>query len=77
MDSPEESHKYRINQDGRQVWEVMKMGAEMGCKIKWQYIVFNYNEKHIETKLEEWHKQYKHISLRDALCSMGRCNGKI
>ena len=46
---PEESHKYRINQDGRQVWEVMKMGAEMGCKIKWQYIVFNYNEKHIES----------------------------
>ena len=28
------------------------MGAEMGCKIKWQYIVFNYNEKHIG--LEEW-----------------------
>ena len=28
----------------------MKMGAEMGCKIKWQYIVFNYNEKHIEVK---------------------------
>ena len=27
----------------------MKMGAEMGCDIRWQYIVFNYNEKHIET----------------------------
>ena len=29
---PEESHKYRINQDGRQVWEVMKMGAEIIVK---------------------------------------------
>ena len=49
---PKDSCLYRINQDGRQVWEVMKMGAEMGCKIKWQYIVFKYNENDIETARE-------------------------
>lgn len=61
---PEESHKYRINQDGRQVWEVMKMGAEMGCDIRWQYIVFNYNEKHIGAA-RRMAEQYKHMEFRE------------
>ena len=65
MDLPEESHKYRINQDGRQVWEVMKMGAEMGCKIKWQYIVFNYNEKHIEAA--------RRMAVNTNIWSLERC----
>jgi hypothetical protein len=26
----------------------MKLGANMGIHIKWQYIVFNYNQDHIE-----------------------------
>ena len=46
---PEDSHKYRINQDGSKLFEVMKIGAKMGLKIRWQYIVFNYNENDIET----------------------------
>ena len=45
---PEESHKYRIHQDGVFIYEMMKLGAEMGCNIVWQYIVFNYNQAHIE-----------------------------
>ena len=45
---PEESHKYRINQDGVFIYEMMKLGAEMGCNMVWQYIVFNYNQDHIE-----------------------------
>ena len=45
---PEESHKYRINQDGVHIYEMMKLGAKMGCNIVWQYIVFNYNQDHIE-----------------------------
>jgi MoaA/NifB/PqqE/SkfB family radical SAM enzyme len=44
---PEESHKYRINQDGNLVYEVMKMGASMGANINWNYIVFRYNENNI------------------------------
>ena len=27
---------------------MMKLGAEVGCNIVWQYIVFNYNQDHIE-----------------------------
>ena len=45
---PEESHKHRINQDGIHIYEMMKLGVEMGCNIVWQYIVFNYNQDHIE-----------------------------
>ena len=45
---PEESHKYRINQDGVKLFEVMKMASLMGIKTYWQYIVFKYNQDHIE-----------------------------
>ena len=45
---PEESHKYRINQDGVHLYEMMKLGANKGCNIVWQYIIFNYNQDHIE-----------------------------
>ena len=45
---PEESHIYRINQDGIHLYEMMKLGAKMGINIIWQYIVFNYNQDHIE-----------------------------
>jgi len=41
---PKDSYKYRTNQDGEQVWEMMKLGSSMGCNIKWQWIVFNYNQ---------------------------------
>lgn len=46
---PEESHKYRIGQDGPFLWEIMKLGVSMGIDVEWQYIVFRYNENHIET----------------------------
>ena len=45
---PEDSHKYRINQDGEQVWEMMKYGKELGMEILWQWIVFNYNQDAIK-----------------------------
>ena len=45
---PEESCLYRINQDGEKLFEVMKMGVSMGIKVEWQYIVFSYNENHVE-----------------------------
>ncbi len=45
---PEESHKHRINQNGVFIYEMMKLGAKIGCNIVWQYIVFNYNQDHIE-----------------------------
>tara|TARA_Y100000296_G_scaffold79001_1_gene102424 strand:- start:924 stop:1592 length:669 start_codon:yes stop_codon:yes gene_type:complete len=45
---PKDSHKYRINQDGPKLFEVMKIGVKKGMIILWQYIVFNYNENDIE-----------------------------
>jgi len=45
---PEESHKYRINQDGKKLFEVMKQGIQNGNIILWQYIIFKYNEDHID-----------------------------
>lgn len=41
---PKDSYKYRINQDGEQVWEMMKLGKTFGLNISWQWIVFNYNQ---------------------------------
>ena len=46
---PKDSHKYRINQDGEHVWEMMKLAVSKGVNVGWQYIVFKYNEDDIET----------------------------
>jgi len=45
---PEESHKYRINQDGTKLFNMAKLCVSKGIKTRWQYIVFKYNEDHIE-----------------------------
>ena len=45
---PKDSHIYRKNQDGVKVWEVMKKLAKINSNIKWQYIIFKYNENDIE-----------------------------
>lgn len=45
---PKDSHKYRVNQDGEQVFEVMKYLAKLSNSIHWQYIVFRYNENDME-----------------------------
>ena len=45
---PEESCMYRVNQDGEKLFSVMQMGVDLGLQIDWQYIVFSYNEDHIE-----------------------------
>jgi hypothetical protein len=45
---PEDSHKYRINQKGEQVWEMMQLGKSLGADIAWQYIVFKYNQYDID-----------------------------
>jgi MoaA/NifB/PqqE/SkfB family radical SAM enzyme len=56
---PEESHKHRVNQDGVHLYEMMKLGARMGINVIWQYIVFNYNQDHIE--------QAKKMSVDDGI----------
>ena len=44
---PEESHKYRVNQDGKKIFQVMLEAKNILTKAPiWQYIVFKYNETH-------------------------------
>ena len=44
---PEESHKYRVNQDGKKIFQVMLEGKKiLTTAPSWQYIVFKYNENH-------------------------------
>ena len=46
---PDESNLYRINQDGEKLFNVMLKAKEYLKKTpSWQYIVFSYNEDHIE-----------------------------
>jgi len=50
---PEESHKYRINQNGRKLYDIMVMGKEyLRTAPTWQYIVFRYNEESIDKAIE-------------------------
>ena len=45
---PKDSHKYRINQDGVHLFEMMKMANNLGLFVVWQCIVFRYNENDID-----------------------------
>ena len=45
---PKDSHKYRKNQDGEHLFKMACMAAKIVDKVKWQYIVFSYNENNIE-----------------------------
>ena len=45
---PKDSHKYRINQDGEHLFKMACIASKIVKKVKWQYIVFNYNENNIE-----------------------------
>ena len=45
---PKDSHKYRINQDGEKIFKMACLAAKIVDKVKWQYIVFSYNENNIE-----------------------------
>ena len=45
---PHESHKYRVNQNGEEVWEIMKYAKSLGVQIIWQFIPFKYNENSID-----------------------------
>ena len=45
---PKDSHKYRINQDGQKIFDLMVEGKKRGVrKVVWQYIIFDYNKNDI------------------------------
>lgn len=45
---PYESFLHRKNQDGEHLFEMMCLARSKGIKCVWQYIVFSYNENHLE-----------------------------
>lgn len=53
---PEDSHKYRIRQDGAKLFDIMLMGKNMGVNVVWSCIVMKYNENDIP-KVKEIAKQ--------------------
>lgn len=44
----EKSEQYRIGSNFKNVWEMMKLGKQLGQVIVWQYIVFGYNEHELD-----------------------------
>jgi MoaA/NifB/PqqE/SkfB family radical SAM enzyme len=53
---PEESCLYRINQDGEKIYQAIKLAVSMNMHTTWQYIIFSYNEDHIEQAKEMAHQ---------------------
>lgn len=50
---PNESSKYRINQDGSKLYKIMQESKNyLRLKPTWQYIVFNYNEQSIDQAID-------------------------
>lgn len=50
---PNESHLYRVNQDGEKLYNIMLESKKyLAVKPVWQYIVFKYNQDHIEQALD-------------------------
>ena len=49
---PHQSHLYRVNQDGEQVFKIMKYLRHFGVRVHWRYIAFKYNENSIEEAKE-------------------------
>lgn len=55
---PKDSHKYRVNQDGEFLFDMMLLNKYLGGRPEWQYIVFDYNKDDIE-EAKKIAKQYK------------------
>jgi hypothetical protein len=55
---PKDSHKYRVNQDGEFLFDMMLLNRYLGMRPEWQYIVFDYNKDDIEEakKIAKQHK---------------------
>ena len=65
---PEESHKYRINQDGRKLFNMMLLAIEEGIKVEWQYLIFDYNKDSIP----ECRELAKKHGIKFTLCATNR-----
>tara|TARA_R110000737_G_scaffold72019_2_gene100520 strand:- start:348 stop:1025 length:678 start_codon:yes stop_codon:yes gene_type:complete len=79
---PKDSYKYRINQDGEHLFDMMKLAINCGLTPVWKYIVFKYNENDIEeakslaadhnitfklVKSSRWHELYRYGEWKDEM----------
>jgi hypothetical protein len=79
---PKDSYKYRINQDGEHLFDMMKLAINCGLTPVWKYIVFKYNENDIEeakslaadhnitfklVKSSRWHESYRYGEWKDEM----------
>jgi len=70
---PEDSHKYRINQDGEMHFKRLKMARQiLTRKPIWQYIVFGYNQHDIEKAM----KMAEDIDVIFSVINSGRWDNK-
>lgn len=46
---PKDSNKYRINQNGEKLFDVMSKATDYLDKVTWSYIVFKYNQNDVDT----------------------------
>lgn len=46
---PDVSHLYRKNQNSQLIYDALMLGKEMGINVRWQMIVFDFNEHQVET----------------------------
>lgn len=46
------SELYRVGSNFENVWEMMKLGRDLGHAIVWQYIIFGYNEQDVDRAIE-------------------------
>ncbi len=49
---PKDSHKYRVNQDGEKLFQMMLLSKIHVKRTVWQYIIFNYNEDDLDEAKE-------------------------
>jgi len=69
---PEQSHLYRINQDGVKLFEMMLLAKKEVKNVIWNYIIFKYNEN----DLEEAQKLSNHYGLNISFIKSSRFNKK-
>jgi len=50
---PKDSHKYRVNQDGEKLFQMMVLANQiLNTRAIWKYIVFSYNEDDVDEAVE-------------------------
>ena len=69
---PNTSYIHRVNQDSQKLFEVMMMAKNILKSVRWQYIVFNYNEHTIE----EAHSMAKEAGVQFMLVNSSRWLGE-